>query len=48
MPLDFYSRDMIEANSVTAGVFNFVFEKIDPKNFKILGNTASVFFQKHY
>ena len=47
LPMSYYSS-MIEAAMVTGSVFDFLFEKLDPESFKILGSTPSNVFQKHF
>ena len=43
LPMSYYSS-MIEAAMVTGSVFDFLFQKLDPESFKILGSTPSNVF----
>lgn len=47
LPMSYYSS-MIEAAMVNGSVFDFLFERLDPESFKILGSTPSNVFQKHF
>ena len=46
LPLSYYNN-MIEA-MVMGDIFNWLFQKLDPQNYEILGHIPGTVFQKHF